>query len=78
MFKGAEDAGLSKQTIYGTAKAKGFGKRRLILLDRGYMERPMITRDLQRELAAKGPEYIERMRVFMNEVNQYPRYITLD
>ena len=78
MFEGAQDAGLSKEQVYATAKRKGFGKRRLQLLDRGYMERPVITRNLQRELAQKGDEYVERMRVFMDEVNTYPRYITLD
>ena len=77
-FKGFEGMGLSKRDIYLTAKDKNYGKRRLELLNRGYMERPVLSPTFQREMSRLGSEYVRRMRVFQDEVNKMPRYIPLD
>ena len=70
--------GLSKRDIYLTAKDKNYGKRRLELLNRGYMERPVLSPTFQREMAKLGSEYVRRMQVFQEEINKMPRYIPLD
>jgi hypothetical protein len=77
-FKGFEGMGLSRGEVYHTAKDKNYGKRRLILLSRGYMERPVLSPTFQREMASLGDEYIRRMRIFQEEVNKMPRYIPID
>ena len=78
MFKGFESMGISEGEIYDIAKAKNFGKRRLALLHRGYMERPVLSKEFQRELMRKGGEYARRLEIFTNEVNKMPRFIPLD
>ena len=78
MFKGFESMGISEGKIYDIAKSKNFGKRRLALLHRGYMERPVLSKEFQRELVGKGEEYARRLQIFTDEVNKMPRFIPLD
>tara|TARA_B100000519_G_scaffold70236_1_gene60067 strand:- start:7362 stop:22625 length:15264 start_codon:yes stop_codon:yes gene_type:complete len=78
MFKGFESMGIPEGKIYDIAKSKNFGKRRLALLHRGYMERPVLSKEFQRELVGKGEEYARRLQIFTDEVNKMPRFIPLD
>ena len=77
-LNGFEKMGLSRDQIFRTAKAKNYGKRRMDLLKRGYMERPVLTKDFRREMYRLGPEYVRRMGIFNEEVNKMPRFIPLD
>ena len=78
MFKGFESMGISEGKIYDIAKSKNFGKRRLALLHRGYMERPVLSKEFQRELVGKGEDYARRLQIITDEVNKMPRFIPLD
>ena len=78
MFKGFESMGIPEGKIYDIAKAKNFGKRRLALLHRGYMERPTLSKEFQRELINKGEDFARRIEIFSAEVNKMPRFIPLD
>jgi hypothetical protein len=78
MFKGFEQMGISEGLIYDTAKEKNYGKRRLALLYKGYMDRPVLSKDLRIDLAELGDEYVRRIKVFEDEVNKMPKFIPLD
>ncbi len=77
-FSGFESMGIPEGQLYDIAKEKNYGKRRLALLYKGYMDRPVLSRELKQDLYAMGDEYIRRVKVFEDEVGKLPNFIPLD